>query len=53
VVRKVFLPSARGLGNPAFARVVERVFAELYPLVIFSSVTAPQWEAKIKKALEL
>ena len=51
VVRKVFLPNARGLGTPAFARVVERIFAELYPLFIFTSVFTPQWEAELKKAL--
>jgi hypothetical protein len=51
VVRKVFLPNARGLGTPAFAGVVEGIFAELYPLFIFTSVVTPQWEAGIKKAL--
>src|SRR5208282_4186576 len=30
VVRKVFLPNSRGIGTPAFAGVVERIFAELY-----------------------
>ena len=52
VVRKVFLPNSWGLGTPAFAGVVERVFAELYPLVIFSSVVAPKWQAEIKTALK-
>ena len=52
VVRKVFLPNARGLGSPAFAQVVERVFAELYPLFVFTSVVTPKWEAEVKKALK-
>jgi len=51
VVRKVFLPNARGLGSPAFANTVERIFAELYPLFIFTSATSPKWEAELKKAL--
>jgi uncharacterized protein (TIGR02453 family) len=53
VVRKVFLPNARGLGIPAFAGVVERIFEELYPLVIFTSSATPKWEADIKEALKL
>jgi uncharacterized protein (TIGR02453 family) len=51
IVRKVFLPNARGIATPAFARVVERIFAELYPLFIFTSVVTPKWEADLKKAL--
>ncbi len=51
VVRKVFLPNSRGIGTPAFAGVVERIFAELYPLFVFTSVTAPKWEADVKKAI--
>ena len=51
VVRKVFLPNARGLGSPAFAKTVERIFTELYPLLIFTSATSPKWEAELKKAL--
>jgi uncharacterized protein (TIGR02453 family) len=52
VVRKVFPPNARGLGTPAFAGVVERIFTELYPLVIFSSDVTPQWESAIKNAFK-
>jgi len=51
VVRKVFLPNARGLATPTFAGVVERIFAELYPLFIFTSAVTPQWQADLKKAL--
>ena len=52
VVRKVFLPSARGLGTPAFAGVVERIFEELYPLFIFTSVANGKWAAELEKCLE-
>ncbi len=38
VVRKVFLPNARGLGSPAFVRSVQAIFSELYPLYEFTSV---------------
>ncbi len=38
VVRKVFLPNARGVGSPAFARKVQAIFAELYPLCEFTTV---------------
>jgi uncharacterized protein (TIGR02453 family) len=51
VVRKVFLPNARGLGAPEFARQVERIFRELYPLFVFTSVATPKWETELKKAL--
>ncbi len=37
VVRKVFLPNARGLASPAFARSVQTIFAELYPLYNFTT----------------
>lgn len=52
IVRKVFLPNSRGLGTPAFAETVERVFAELYPLFIFTSALNPQWQTEFKKALK-
>ena len=51
VVRKVFLPNARGIAAPAFARVVEDLFVDLYPLVLFTSETARGWEGMVKKAL--
>jgi uncharacterized protein (TIGR02453 family) len=45
IVRKVFEPGARGLTTPAFARHVEKIFAELYPLYAFTSVTDARWKA--------
>jgi uncharacterized protein (TIGR02453 family) len=52
VARKVFLPNARALATPAFAAQVERIFTELYPLFIFTSVNDPKWETELKKALK-
>jgi uncharacterized protein (TIGR02453 family) len=49
VVRKVFVPKARGLATPGFARTIERVFAELYPLYAFTSIAGPRWRAELKK----
>ena len=43
IVRKVFLPNARGLATPAFVGQVERVFQDLYPLYVFASATNPKW----------
>jgi uncharacterized protein (TIGR02453 family) len=51
VVRKVFLPTSRGVASPAFARVVEDIFSELYPLVLFTSAQTPKWQSEIKKVL--
>jgi uncharacterized protein (TIGR02453 family) len=51
VVRKVFLPNARGLGTPEFTGQVARIFWELYPLYVFTSVATPKWETELKKAL--
>jgi uncharacterized protein (TIGR02453 family) len=47
IVRKVFLPNARGLATPAFTRQVERIFAQLYPLCVFASDTSPKWAAEL------
>jgi uncharacterized protein (TIGR02453 family) len=51
VVRKVFLPNTRGLAAPGFVQRVERIFRDLYPLYVFTSVATPKWEAELKKAL--
>jgi uncharacterized protein (TIGR02453 family) len=50
IVRKVFEPRARGLATPAFARQVERIFRDLYPLYVFTSVANPRWQAELRKA---
>jgi uncharacterized protein (TIGR02453 family) len=48
IVRKVVLPGGRGVQTPLFARQVERIFADLYPLYVFSSVAGPGWQRKLK-----
>jgi uncharacterized protein (TIGR02453 family) len=47
IVRKVFLPNARGLARPAFVRRVEEIFAQLYPLYLFTSMSSPRWKAEV------
>ncbi len=49
IVRKVFVPNARGLASPAFARRVEDIFAELYPLYVFTSVSGSRWRSELRK----
>jgi len=51
IVRKVFLPNARGLASPAFARRAEEIFAQLYPLYVFTSVSSPKWKAEVQKSI--
>ncbi len=51
IVRKVSSPNARGLATPAFAKQVERIFSELYPLYVFTSVASPKWQVELKKAV--
>ncbi len=51
VVRKVFLPNGRGVAAPAFARQVDQIFSELYPLYVFTSVAGPGWQAELKRQL--
>lgn len=49
IVRKVFEPGARGLDAPAFAKQVEKIFADLYPLYVFTSVSNPRWKAALRR----
>ena len=48
IVRKVFEPSARGLTTSAFARQVEKIFMELYPLYAFTSVAGARWKRVLR-----
>lgn len=52
IVRKVFLPKARGLAAPGFAGTVESLFEELYPLLVFTSSTSPKWKQELQEALK-
>jgi uncharacterized protein (TIGR02453 family) len=49
IVRKVLLPTSRGIQTPAFARQVERTFADLYPLYVFTSMAGPRWQRELRK----
>jgi uncharacterized protein (TIGR02453 family) len=49
IVRKVFEPGARDLATPAFARRVEKIFAELYPLYALTSVAGARWNAAVRR----
>jgi uncharacterized protein (TIGR02453 family) len=51
VVRKVFLPNSRLISTSRFAKTVEGIFRQLYPLVIFTSSASPKWQSELKKAL--
>jgi len=53
IVRKVFLPNARGLATPAFSCQVQQIFASLYRLYVFTSVASPKWQLELKKATQL
>ncbi|HKS97373.1 MAG TPA: DUF2461 domain-containing protein [Terriglobia bacterium] len=48
IVRKVFEPEARALATPTFAQRVERIFRELYPLYVFTSVAGPRWRTQLR-----
>jgi uncharacterized protein (TIGR02453 family) len=49
IVRKVFLPTARAIQSPAFARQIERTFADLYPLYVFTSVAGRPWQKELRR----
>jgi uncharacterized protein (TIGR02453 family) len=53
IVRKVFAPNARGLASPDFASQVQHIFAQLYPLYVFSSSASPKWQRDMQKAASL
>ena len=50
IVRKVFEPETPFLASPAFAGEVSKIFRELYPLVVFTSVVSPRWQAELRKS---
>jgi len=43
IVRKVYLPNSRAVRTPAFAREVQRIFKDLYPLYLFTSEPGAKW----------
>ena len=50
IVRKVFLPGSRRVSTPAFAKQVERIWTELYPLYVFTSSPSPNWKRELASA---
>jgi hypothetical protein len=49
IVRKVFPSEVKVLETRDFARRVERIFRELFPLYIFTSSEHPRWQAGLKR----
>ena len=49
IVRKVFPAESRVLGSEAFAGRIRRIFAELYPVYVFTSLAGPRWQAEIRR----
>jgi len=47
IVRKVFPPETRAIQTPAFSRQIERIFCELYPLYVFTSIDRPGWKKEL------
>jgi uncharacterized protein (TIGR02453 family) len=49
IVRKVFPAGTKSLTSSDFLERVKRIFAELYPLYVFTSATTPRWQAELRK----
>lgn len=49
IVRKVFPAESRVVGSKAFAGRVRQIFAELYPVYVFTSVAGPRWPAELRR----
>jgi len=47
IVRRVFEADTKSLATSAFARQVEKIFAELYPLYALTSVAGARWNAAV------
>lgn len=52
VVRKAFPAESHSLRSPRFAARIERIFEELYPLMVFTSVSGPRWQAQLRRRVE-
>ena len=51
IVRKVFPAESANLASPKFADRVRKIFAELYPLCVFTSLDSPRWKTELRKKL--
>jgi uncharacterized protein (TIGR02453 family) len=49
IVRKVFPAESKMLASPKFAGRVQQIFAELYPLCVFTSLESPGWQSKLRR----
>jgi uncharacterized protein (TIGR02453 family) len=49
IARKVFPAESGSLASPRFADQVQRIFAQLYPLCVFTSFESPRWQAELRK----
>jgi uncharacterized protein (TIGR02453 family) len=49
IVRKAFPSKVKVLETRDFARRVERIFRELFPLYVFTSSEHPRWQAGLKR----
>ncbi len=43
IARKVFLPNSRALASPSFLSEVQKIFADLFPFYVFTSVASTGW----------
>lgn len=49
VVRKVFPPEAKCLPSVGFAARIQRIFRDLYPLLVFTSAEGTRWQTQLKR----
>lgn len=49
IARKVFPADSKIVTTPAFAKQVQTIFQELYPLQVFTSNASPRWQAELRK----
>ncbi len=49
IVRKVFPADSKFVTTRAFAKQVERIFRDLYPLCVFTSNHSPRWQTVLGK----
>lgn len=52
IARKVFPPETRMIQSPAFARKIEQILLELYPLYVFTSMSGPGWQRELSRRLK-
>ena len=48
IVRKVFPAGSRGISSKSFVGRIRNIFAELYPLCVFTSSSSPGWKRGLR-----